>query len=209
MRRKTSKAGIVVGEAKRLLARRRNIPVDDLFLYARSFHKAAQALAGSLRGGDPVSDVAFSPVVFMYRHALELHLKALVLGDGGEFLVAKPDPLSIYKTRSVSWLAQFVFQIVTVLKWEPEFRCQGVESLDDFKAVVEEVNVVDPGQSVFRLPVEAEAKDTFDVRVFATRMDALLVLLDATADALAATWDTRNESADVMDWADSTDGPVQ
>ena len=176
---------------------RRNIPVDDLFRYARSFDKAAQALAGSLRGGDPVSDVDFCPVVFMYRHALELHLKVLVLGEGGDFLATKPDPLSIYKTHSVAWLGQFVCQSVTALKWEPEFRCQGIENLNDFKAVVEGVNSVDPGQSVFRIPGKTEAKGSFDVWGFARKMDALLELLDSTADGLAAEWDLRSEGTAV------------
>jgi len=69
----------------------------------------------------------------MYRHALVLHLKALVLGEGGNFLATRPDALSAHKTHSVSWLAQFVCQIITGLKWEMEFKCEGVEDLADFK----------------------------------------------------------------------------
>jgi hypothetical protein len=193
MKRKTSAPRIIAGEPERLIPCRRNIPVDDLFLHARSFHRVAQALAGSLLGSGLFSDVDFSPVVFMYRHALELSLKALLLGGGGNFLATKPDPLSVIKTHSVSWLSQFVCQIVTVLKWEPEFRCVGIESLDDFRFVVEELNSADPGSHRFRLPGETEAKGSLHVRGFVTKMDALLALLDATADALAAEWDLRSE----------------
>jgi hypothetical protein len=184
MKRKTSKARILTGKL---------VSADDLIFYARFFHKAAKALAGSLQlGGNSVSDVDLSPVVFMYRHALELHLKAIVLGRGGSFLATKPDRISIGKTHSVVWLAQFVAQIVTALKWESEFRCVGIDSLEDFKAVVEEVNAVDPGQFVFRLPGETEGRGSFSVRAFAAKMDALLELLDSTADALAAEWDLRS-----------------
>jgi hypothetical protein len=96
---------------------RRNVPAKDLFLYARSFHKAAKALAGSLRlDTGPFADSDVSPVVFMYRHAVELHLKAMVLGEGGNFLAPKPDALSVHKIHSVSWLAQFVCQIITAVK---------------------------------------------------------------------------------------------
>jgi hypothetical protein len=196
-------------ELEALPQRRRNIPVDDLFLHARSFHKAAQALAGSLRGGDPFSDVGLAPVVFMYRHALELHLKAIVLAEGGNFLASKPDPLSVHKTHSVAWLGQFVVQIVTALKWEPEFRCLGIEKLEDFKAFVAEVNSVDPGQYLFRFPGEPEAGGAFDLRGFARRMDALLELLDSTADALAAEWGGRNDAADAINGVGFMDGPVQ
>jgi hypothetical protein len=170
----------------------------ELQFYARSFHKAAQALAGSLLvGGNPVSDVDFSPVLNTYRQALELHLKAIVLGDGGSFLETKPDVISVHKTHSVSWLAQFVAQIITALKWEMEFRCEGVENLDGFKAVVEELNAVDPGSYTYRCFVDSEAR--FDVAEFCRKMDALLGLLDSTADGLAAEWDLRSGVAAIDD----------
>ena len=161
---------------------------------------ALPILAGSLQlDASPFADSDVSPVVFMYRHAVELHLKAIVLGDGGNFLATKPDALSVHKTHSVSWLAQFVCQIVTAADLEGAFKCAGVESLADFKAVIEELNAVDPGSYVFRLPVRAQGQDSAPGRVkvtmleFARRMDALLELLDSTADALAAEWDMRSE----------------
>jgi hypothetical protein len=170
---------------------RHNVPAKDLFLYARSFHKAAKALAAFQLDASPLADFDISPVVFMYRHAVELHLKALVLGDGGNFLATKPDVLSVHKTHSVSWLAQFVCQIITALKWETEFKCEGIENLADFKAVIEELNAVDPGFYRFRLPVDPHAHASF--RDFVRKMDALLELLDSTADALAAEWDMQEE----------------
>jgi hypothetical protein len=179
----------------------RNVPEEEFFLYARAFHAAAKKMAATMNLGSGPSKFAACPVALMYRHALELQLKALVLGDGGNFLATKPDTLSVSKTHSVSWLSQFVCQIVTALKWEDEFKCEGIETLADFKAVVEDINSIDPGPQAFRYPTNTEARDsadsnsTFSVRDFAQRMDALLVLLDRTADALAATWDERSEAA--------------
>jgi hypothetical protein len=100
-----------------------------------------------------------------------------------------------------------VCQIVTVLKWEQEFKCEGIETLADFKAVVEEVNSVDPGSYSFRFPVSVagqgsdpgQVKPT--IREFARRMDALVELLASTGDALAAEWDMRSEAAAIeADW---------
>jgi len=54
---------------------------------------------------------------------------------------------------------------------------------------VEELNAVDPGSFVLRLPISTNGDVRLNVWQFARRMDALLALLDATADALAATWD--------------------
>jgi hypothetical protein len=91
--------------------------------------------------GNLLAELDASPVVFMYRQAIELSLKAMVLGEGGNFLATKPDHISVSKTHSVSWLAQFVCQMVTALKWEGEFRCAGIETLadvsEDFLSLVE------------------------------------------------------------------------
>jgi predicted DNA binding protein len=126
----------------------------------------------------------------MYRHALELHLKAIVLGDGGSFLETKPDEISVHKTHSLSWLAQFVVQIVTKLGWRREFRCAGIENLDDFNAMVESINSVDPGAYTYRCFVDPNVE--FNAGEFCRKMDALLALLDSAADALAAEWDLRS-----------------
>jgi len=190
------------------LSNRRNVLPQDLSGYARSFHKAAKKLAEAFEPNPgPFTDLAACcPVVFLYRHALELHLKAIVLGEGGNFLAIKPDPLSLHKTHSVSWLTQFVCQIVTALKWEPEFRCVGIDSLDDFKTFVQSVNSVDPGSYPFHLPVATEGQASLNVRGFATKMDALLELLASTVDGLAAEWDLRSGAAAVESDFSGDDG---
>ena len=172
----------------------RNLSEKEFHLHARSFHAAAKRLAATL-DSTPLTAPDLCPVLSAYRKAVELSLKVVVLGDGGNFLPTKPDSISVHKTRSVSWLAQFVCQIITALPWEGEFRCEGVENLADFKSVIEDVNAIDPEFHAFRCPVaggETDA-DTGDVittvRQFVRRLDAVLDLLDGTADALAAEWD--------------------
>jgi hypothetical protein len=169
---------------------------ENLFLHARSFHIAAKRLAAAFSPEpEPFGDSAAFPVLFMYRHAIELHLKAFVLGEGGNFIAVKPDELSLYKTHSLPWLAQFVCGIITAVGWEHEFKCEGVESFADFKAVVETVNSVDPGSYTFYCPVDSRSVDS--IRDFGRRMDGLIELLAATADGLAAEWDLRADGVDV------------
>src|ERR1051325_8328344 len=87
---------------------RRNLHRKDLFFHARSFHLAAKRLAGILQfGSSSFAEFDVWPVIVLYRHALELHLNAIVLCGGGNFLGRKPDVISIFNSRSVSWLAQF------------------------------------------------------------------------------------------------------
>ncbi len=166
-------------------------PEMKLALYARSFHTAAKTLAEEFKlDSGTFADFGICPVLYMYRHAAEFHLKAFVLGDGGNFLATKPDPLSICKTRSLSWLAQFVCQIVTALKWEREFTCEGTESLGDFKAIIDELNSVDPSFYAFRQVTAERAGSGLhpdcSVPEFVRRVDLLLGLLETTAAAVEA-----------------------
>ncbi len=165
-------------------------------------------LAESFRpDGNALGDCDAFPVVFMYRHAIELRLKSIVLGEGGNFLATKPDPISVSKSHSVSWLAQFVCQIVTALKWEQEFKCEGVETLADFKAIIEEINSVDPGSYSLRCPVDLKSKSS--VMEFARRIDAVVSLLESTGDALAAEWDLRLDGSGLgSGWDGGEFGPI-
>jgi hypothetical protein len=175
-----------------------NVPPWELFLYARSFHLAAKALAATfLPEANSLSDFDAYPVIFMYRHALELHLKAFVLGEGANFLETKPDPISIRNSHSISWLAQFVCQIITAVKWEEEFRCEGINTLADFKAFIDDVSSVDPGLYTFRWPINPREQSA--VHEFGQKMDAVIGLLESTADALAAEWDMRSEVGEIED----------
>jgi hypothetical protein len=167
---------------------------DDLYFFAKSVYKAAKALAGTLQlGSNPLGEYDVYPVLFIYRNAVELYLKAMVLGEGGNFLATKPDYLSVGKTRSLSWLAQFVSQIVTVLHWEDMFRCEGVENLAAFRTLIGEVNGIDVGHGIFQISGDLVTS----LPELLCRLDALLRLLDSTADALAGEWGLRNEALSV------------
>ena len=140
------------------------------------------------------------PIILLYRQAIELHLKALV-GEGCNFLPSPTDPLTLYKTHSLRWLAQIVCQIIRAVKWESDFKCEGVARLADFSALVAELEALDPVavavQSRNRRPdgwVPNQLEPPNVVR-FAGKLDGLLDLLNATADALAATLDQRGEGS--------------
>jgi hypothetical protein len=103
------------------------------------------------------------------------------------------DPLTLYKTHSLRWLAQIVGQIIKTVRWENEFKCEGVASLTEFSALMNELEALDPVavQSRNRRPdgwVPDQLLPPNVVRL-AKKLDALIDLLDATADALAATWE--------------------
>jgi hypothetical protein len=172
----------------------------EIGLYARSLHKAAKSLIATLNL-EPNSKTAWDacPVIALYRQSVELHLKALV-GEGSNFLPSPTDPITLYKTHSLRWLAQIVCQIVKAVRWEHDFKCEGIATLAEFSAVVNELEALDPVS--FAVHSGSRARDGSvphrlqppNVVQFAKSLDCLLDLLDSTADALAAEWDLRSEA---------------
>jgi hypothetical protein len=178
-----------------------------LYFLAQATHKAAKRLAAALQlDATPLSHFDAYPCLYTYRHAVELYLKDIVLNEGGNFLGnGKPDHISVAKTRSLSWLAQFVVQIVTALQWEERFRCEGIEDIVAFKEIIEEVNRIDTASPLFRLPGDPRRQNAVavELRALLRRLDALLDMLNSTADTLAAEWDRRSGGIDIkLEWPD-------
>jgi hypothetical protein len=116
----------------------------EIGLYARSLQKAAKTLIATLDlEPNPKTAWNASPVILLYRQAVELHLKALV-DDGCNFLPSPTDHITLYTTHSLRWLAQIVRQIIKTAGWENEFKCEGVAHLADFSALVNELEELDP-----------------------------------------------------------------
>jgi hypothetical protein len=170
-----------------------NVPRKEYGSYARTFHNAAKVLAAHTDlDRSAGSDWDTCPVVSLYTHALELHLKALVL-DGINFLSQKPDLEFVYRTHSLRRLMKIVWEIAKCA-WQKNITLVGLLNLYFIRIVVEDLDVGGPGSYAFRYAVDAggaSSKETFSIDNFAKRMDEVLNLLDATAEALTAEWDLR------------------
>ena len=184
----------------------------EIGFYARSLQSAARILVGKLdREARTGWDVC--PAVLLYRQALELHLKLLV-GEGSNFLTSPTDPISLSTTHSLRWLAQIVCQIIRKVRWESDFKCEGVSCLTEFSAVVNEVESFDPVTRLIRSrrtggpDSVAQYVQNFDIFGFAAKLDALLDLLNSTADALAAEWNVRETAMADTDFGSSDFEPT-
>lgn len=161
----------------------------EIGFYARSLHYAAKKLIATLDLiPNPKTAWDACPVVLLYREATELHLKALV-DQGGNFLKSPTDHITLAKTHSLRFLAQIVCQIIKAVKWEAEFKSEGISSLADFSALVDELGSLDP-VAVAKRPGERRAVGSVPDKLlppnvvrFAKRLDGLLDLLAATAGA--------------------------
>jgi len=182
---------------RRPLVTKRPARRQNLQLHARCFHTTARRMAAMLQlDPGPFNEVDAAPVFFLYRHALEIQLKAIVLGDGGNFLPTKPDRISTQQSRAIVWLAKIVCQMVTATGLQPAFKCPGIETLADFKTFVGQLTEVDPAAYTFRLPINPVEPTPMAPLIgqFADQMDSLLELLDAIAGAIAATWALQSET---------------
>jgi hypothetical protein len=164
----------------------------EIHFYIRSLLKAAKALTEKLElDGKPGTEWDACPIILLSRQAVELQLKAVV-GEGSHFLKTETDHLTLYKTHSLRWLAQIVCQIVKKVGWESEFKCEGVASLADFTALVNQLEAVEPVHCAvhadkrgFPGVIPAQLQRAKVVELF-PKLDALVDLLAATAEDLRA-----------------------
>ena len=171
----------------------------EIGFYAWSLHEAAKKLIATL-DLEPNPKTAWDacPVLLLYRQAVELQLKSLV-GYGGNLLKSPTDHITLAKTHSLRWLAQIACQIIRAVKWENEFKREGISSLADFSALVDELESLNPVAVAMRpgnrRPDFLVPDQLLPLNVvrFATKLDALLDLLAATADGLAAQWDLQRD----------------
>lgn len=73
----------------------------EFYFCAQSFHRAAKSALAALASNPARQDWDIWPVIFLYRQALEFHLKAIVVGPGVHYLPSKPDNAWAYRTRSL------------------------------------------------------------------------------------------------------------
>lgn len=146
------------------------------FLYARAFRKTAAATLAALPSDASALDAA--PAILLYRTALELRLKALILENGPDLLAAPPDRFSIFKSRSVSWLSQVVSRMLKAAGWDD--KLDPIGGLDGFKALAEEWNSAGLENAGVRLPVDTQ-NGIGRLRDFTARTETLLDILDRFA----------------------------
>jgi hypothetical protein len=132
-------------------------PGEEFYVYAGAFHTAAKALVASPdldRIARTVWDAC--PVIFLYRRAFELYLKAIVLGHETNVLKSKPEPASSYRTYSLRRLARIVCEIVKELGGEESFISEGVAKFSDFRAIISEIDTIDLESYALRYPLNLD-----------------------------------------------------
>lgn len=170
----------------------RRAPAEEFGLWAEAFARAGQSLTQQLVDRGHFSDLDACPIVFMYRHALELYLKGIAV-EGYRFqricnAVDRSVQITIQKPRPSHALAPWLPALETVLhdfgdSWKGEPPAP--ETFDALKEMVAEIDRIDAKSMAFRYPVSVDFETSnlpqdfrFGVVEFARQVGATMEILD-------------------------------
>lgn len=95
-------------------------PVEEFGLYAEAYHKAGMRLVLDYGTTGAVRDIEATPILFLYRHAFELYLKAFVL-VGSKLLVLNGkrgmEQEKIFRTHKLSTFIPYFGAIIREVGW--------------------------------------------------------------------------------------------
>jgi hypothetical protein len=177
-------------------------PEKEFHLYGEAFWNAAKTLLQNEELDKlPIASFDASVIVYLYRHALELLLKEILIGRGGELIDPPPSHEAVVKTHRLKDLLPDVRRIFVECGWDKTFGSKTVLTFDEIRFIVEEFETSDPQSSNFRYPVKQDLTATLDghftfsVRRFASTMDEVLNTLSGACYALPELADSRAEAA--------------
>lgn len=172
-------------------------PEGEFTFFAEAFHLVAQETAATLRenpqfglNGSPVEDFRAYPIVFLYRHELELYMKAVIL-VGSPMLAIKGktevDRQRLLKTHRLEILRQDLERVFEAYEWEWDLGVPHFGSLDYFRTTIAEFEAVDAGSHAFRYPIDTKGSASlashfrFNLFEFCEVLDGLLSVFEGAA----------------------------
>jgi hypothetical protein len=176
-------------------------PIEDLTAFALGYREAGQTLASNMANSHGYADYDGYPILFLYRHALELYLKAIVY-HGAELLglisEEHVDTNRLFERHELTRLLPSIGAIFQQMNWD--FDGSGLESYEDFAAFVQDLDTIDPGSYAFRYPVNRQGEPLLPVHFvinvveFGRRMDTLLRFLEGAAIGIDENWNAEAEA---------------
>jgi hypothetical protein len=201
-------------------------PEREFIFFAEAFHLVAQDAVAALRKnphfslyGSPVEDFRAYPVAFLYRHALELYMKAVIL-VGAPMLTIKGigqiNQKELLKNHKLDSIRQDLEKVFDAYEWEWDLGNPRFRSLDDFRKTIAELHSVDARSDAFRYPLNTKGDPSlksclrFDLFEFCDVLDSLLAGLQGAAIAAQEELQvTREEMGDGHEWKAENAGHEQ
>lgn len=171
-------------------------PIRDLVAFAEGYRRAARSLAAPFEG-DVYADFDGYPVLYLYRHALELSLKAVICrGALLMNLLERENPVvpQLFSKHDLARLLPAVCAIFRALRLD--FRQTPVGTIEEFEKAVIEINDIDAGSYAFRYPINTGGQAhlpkgfTINVASFGDTVDILVKYLLGAAYQIDETFET-------------------
>jgi hypothetical protein len=162
-------------------------------LLGEEFHELAKARVATLRETRPRayhwhsigSNYAAVPVVYNYRHALELYLKGMLMAAEPALTYAQGEPginAGVFsRGHSFTKLFPEIERAFKALNVEFDFGIDGLRTRKEFRAFLEEVDHLEIRYPIDtkRQPATGDKFMQFNLFEFAEKMDAILGTLNA------------------------------
>lgn len=181
-----------------------NATNDEFGVYARAFHKAGQALFERMFDKSSYNSLEGCPIIFLYRHALELYLKAIGLrGDVIIQLTGKAllTNRGLLQKHSLFPFLPLLKQTFDAVGWIWELDIEGLQTFEEVGELLRDFETVDQGSYTFRYPIDTKGDPSVPAHfmihmpTFCKRMDALLESLEAALMGLDVTEERMLEAA--------------
>jgi len=174
-------------------------PIGDLSAFGAGYHEAGKTLVNKFEEAKGYADYDGYPVFFLYRHALELYLKAIAY-EGAKLLNLMSDesiandPM-LFSSHGLIRYIPLLKSICKDRKWDIDDKPDGGISLNEVYHVIEELEKVHPHSYTFRYPVTKAGKEALghhtvlNVIHFGKTLDHVLGLLDGMITGIEYEWD--------------------
>jgi hypothetical protein len=161
-------------------------PKGELAAYGRSYREAATHLVEHMASSH-YRDPDACPIVFLYRHAVELYLKSLIHW-GNNLLRLNGKPIAPHKNIFAEHRLGVLLKCAKpILRFQKLLTNWGVPEFDGFRdaeVLIRELEQFDPGSYSFRYPNTTKGRDAlphhfvFNVVEFGEKFDQLIKIFD-------------------------------
>ena len=174
-------------------------PKDAFNVFATGYRRAAERLARSLLRRRRFSDYEAYPIVFLYRHALELSLKHAIYktAEFAGYAGSQEIDDRLYNTHRLDLLAATLKRSLTLLFPDDIFLHR---LLSRIAATSHELADIDAASFTYRYPIDstgqpsAQAAQLVNLRAFVRHMSSLLEDIDTLNFGLNNTTDLAQDA---------------
>lgn len=167
-------------------------PQQEYTWYGEAFHEAGKSLIAQLRNdphfGRPQDSFKAVPIVHLYRHAMELYLKGIILMGRSILPLCGQTEIdhNIFSTHEFKRILPAVERIFEAFGWDWNFELEAFRSIDDFRSVIKELDTVKA--DALRYPTLTDGKTAalqrnfrFNIFEFCETLDPLYPILEGAA----------------------------